>query len=93
MAISAAREPGALGDLGPQPHGGKGAVDRIGGAQMNPVLGGVLVELQEHIGIIDDLGDRFGILGVLNSLSAEDWCKPSLLVPVGPVPSPTNPRT
>ena len=30
---------------------------------MNPVLGRVLVELQQDIEVIDDLGDRLGVLG------------------------------
>ncbi|ETZ43822.1 transposase, mutator type domain protein [Mycobacterium avium MAV_061107_1842] len=29
------------------------------------MLGRVFVELQEHIGVVDDLGDRFGILGAV----------------------------
>jgi hypothetical protein len=47
-------------------------LDRICGAQMNPVLGGVFVELQEHIGAARDLGDRFGILGAVVSLEGLD---------------------
>jgi hypothetical protein len=35
---------------------------------MNPVLGRVFVELQEHVGVVDDLGDRFGILGAVVNL-------------------------
>ena len=56
MAIPAAR--GSFGDLGTQPHRGERRLDRIGGTQVNPILGRVLVELQEHIGIVDDLGGR-----------------------------------
>jgi hypothetical protein len=29
---------------------------------VDPVLGRVPVELQDHIDVVDDLGDRFGIL-------------------------------
>ena len=47
-------------------------LDRVGGAQMDPVLGRVLVELQEHIGIIDDLGDRLGIQGAVIDLERFD---------------------
>ena len=32
---------GALGDLGPVPDSGEGGLDRVGRAQMHPVLGGV----------------------------------------------------
>ena len=35
---------GTLGDALPQPDGGEGGLDRVGGAQMRPVLGGVVVE-------------------------------------------------
>jgi hypothetical protein len=34
------------------------------------VLGRVLVELQQDIGVVDDLGDRFGILGAVALMSA-----------------------
>lgn len=54
---------GALGDLSAQPDGGEGRLDGVGGAQVDPVLGGVLIELQQGVGIVDDLGDRlWGIL-------------------------------
>jgi len=46
--------------------------DRVGGAQMNPVLGGILVELQQHVGVIDDLGDRLGVLGAVIDLEGFD---------------------
>jgi len=29
---------------------------------MDPVCGRVLIELQQHIGVIDDLGDCLGVL-------------------------------
>jgi hypothetical protein len=32
---------------------------------MDPVLGPVLVEPQQDVGIVDDLGDGFGILGAV----------------------------
>jgi len=39
-------------------------VDSIGfvGAQVDPVSRGTLVELQEHLGVVDDLGDGLGYL-------------------------------
>jgi hypothetical protein len=39
IATPAAREPGPLGDALPKPHGGEGGLDRVGGAQVDPVLG------------------------------------------------------
>ncbi len=39
---------------------------------MDPVLGRVFVELQEHIGVIDDLGDRLGVLGAVVDLECLD---------------------
>jgi hypothetical protein len=31
--------------------------DRVGGAQVDPVLGGVVVERQQHVEAVGDLGD------------------------------------
>jgi hypothetical protein len=39
---------------------------------VDPVLGRVFVEFQEHIGVIDDLGDRFGVLGGIVDLEGLD---------------------
>jgi len=36
--------PGSLGDVGPQSHGGEGRLDRIGGLEVDPVLGREVVE-------------------------------------------------
>jgi hypothetical protein len=36
------------------------------------VLGGVLVELQEHVGVLDDLGDRLGVFGTVVDLERFD---------------------
>ncbi len=62
----------AFGDLGPQPHGGKSAFDRVRGAQMDPMLGRILVELQQHVGVVDDHGDRLGVLGAVVDLERLD---------------------
>ena len=48
--------------LGAQPYCGKSGFDRVGGPQMNPVLGGIAVELQQRIKVAGDLGDRLGVL-------------------------------
>jgi hypothetical protein len=39
---------------------------------MDPVLGGVLVELQDDVGVVDDLGDRFGVFGAVVDLERLD---------------------
>ena len=52
----------ALGDLGPQADRGEGGLDRVGGLEMGPVLGGEVEERQQHLGLVDDLGHRLGPL-------------------------------
>ena len=32
---------------------------------MHPMLGRILVELQQHVGVVDDLGDRLRIFGAV----------------------------
>src|SRR5206468_11747993 len=49
-------------DVGPMPHGGEGGLDRVAGAQMDPVLGRVVVERQQLLQVVGDLGDRRGEL-------------------------------
>src|SRR5690625_4513793 len=46
--------------------------DRVGRAQVNPVLGRVAVELQEHVEVVGDLGDRLGVLGAVVELERFD---------------------
>ena len=53
---------GALGDPGPQAHGGEGRLDGVRRPQVYPVLGRIPVELQQHLSVADDLCDRFRIL-------------------------------
>ena len=36
------------------------------------MLGGILVELEEHVGVVDDLGDRLGVLGAVVDLEGLD---------------------
>jgi hypothetical protein len=62
IAGPAIREPGplrsgasdsiaiAMFDLRPKPNRGERRLDRIRCAQMDPVLGGVVVELEQHVG-------------------------------------------
>ena len=55
------RDPGSpgarsLGDSQPQPHGGEGGLDRVGRAEVDPVLGGVVEECEQFVEVVDDLG-------------------------------------
>ena len=63
---------GALGDFRSQTYCGEGAFDRVDGPQMHPVLGRVLVELQEDVGVFDDFGDGFRVLGAVVDLEGLD---------------------
>ena len=36
------------------------------------MLGRVLVELQQHVGVVDDLGHRLGVLGAVVDLEGLD---------------------
>ena len=58
----------ALGDPLPEPDGGEGRLDRVGGAQVDPVLGGVVVERQQHVEVVGDLRDGLGPLGAVVGL-------------------------
>lgn len=50
-----------LGLLRAEPHGGKGGLDRVGRPQVNPVLGGEVVEGQEHLPILRQALDCLGV--------------------------------
>src|SRR6266542_5443281 len=65
IATPAAREPGPLVTRLAKPDGGEGGLDRVGGAQVDPVLGGVGVEGQQHVEVVGDLGGRLGPLGAV----------------------------
>src|SRR6478609_11246737 len=56
---------GALGDLAAVPDGGKGRFDGIRCPQMDPVLGRVVVELQQHLQVVGDLGAGVGELAAV----------------------------
>ena len=55
----------AFGSLRSQSHGGEGRLDRVRGPQVDPVLGWVVVEREQHIEVVDDLGDGLGPLGAV----------------------------
>src|SRR6478609_3110021 len=63
IARPAAREPGPLVTL--LRCRTVANVDSIGGAQIDPVLGRVVVELQQHVQVVDDLRDGLGELGAV----------------------------
>lgn len=48
---------GSAGDFRPVPDGGEGGLDRVRGAQVDPVLGGVVVERQQLLDVVGDLED------------------------------------
>ena len=50
----------ALRDLAPVPNGGEGRLDRIGGSQVHPMLGRVVVELEQHVQVVGDLRGGLG---------------------------------
>ena len=51
-----------LGDALTEPDSGEGRLDRVGRTQMDPVLGRVVVELQQHVQVLGDLRGRLGPL-------------------------------
>jgi hypothetical protein len=53
---------GTAGDLGPVPNGGESRLDGVGCAQMNPVLGGVVVEREQLAEVVGDLRCGLGEL-------------------------------
>ena len=65
IAMPAALEPGPLVTRWREPHGGEGRLDRVGGAQVDPVLGGVVVEREQHVEVVGDLRDGLGPLGAV----------------------------
>ena len=62
----------AFGDLGAVPDGGERGLDRVGGAQMHPVLGRVVVEGEQFVEIVGDLRDGLGELGAVAELERGD---------------------
>ena len=58
--MPAALDPGSLGDLGPVPHGREGRLDRVRGAQVDPVLGRLPV-LVDLVDVRLDVGSNFSL--------------------------------
>src|SRR5580704_2995114 len=68
IATPAAREPGPLVTRWRSLTVAKGGLDRVGGAQVNPVLGGVVVEGKQHVPqvlIIARVSERISVRGRL----------------------------
>jgi hypothetical protein len=61
MASPAARDPGPFVTFVLNRTVAK-VLSMIRGAQVDPVLGRVHVELQQGVQVVDDLGDHFGVL-------------------------------
>lgn len=70
----------AFGDLGPQSHGGEGRLDRVGGPQVDPVLGGEVEERQQLVLVICDPLDDLGVLSPVSPLEVTDGPGRVLLV-------------
>ena len=89
MSLNAIARPGgpragALGDLGPVPDRGEGGLDRVGRAQVDPVLGRVVVEGQQLLQVVGDLRGGLGELrpvGGLESLHRGEGVRLVLGVP------------
>jgi len=63
IAMPAALEAGALCDALAEAHSGESALDRVRGAQVDPVLGRVVVEGEEDAQVVADLRSGLGPLG------------------------------
>lgn len=63
MAKAAALEPAPSGRGCVGLDGGKSRLDRIGGAKVDPVLGGEIEEGQKLAFVVDQTGDGNGMLG------------------------------
>ena len=57
--------PAIAGQVVERQHGGEGALDRVGRAQVLPVLGGELVEGQQAIPVLDQVVDGLVVLGAV----------------------------
>src|SRR6266571_3348079 len=58
----------AFRHLRPVTDGGERRLDRGGGAQVHPVLGGEVVERQQLVDVVGDLGDGLAELGAVGQL-------------------------
>ena len=70
IARPAAREPGPLVTLVRESHGREGRFDGVGRSQMDPVVGRVVVELEQHIEVAGDLLDGLRKLGLIRESPA-----------------------
>ena len=61
-----------LGHSRSQTYCGEVTFDWVGSPEVHPVFGGILVKLQQGVEVVDDLGDRFGILGAKINLEGFD---------------------
>jgi hypothetical protein len=63
IATPAAPGAGAFGDSGSEPYRGEGRLNWIRSSKVDPILGWVVVEREQHIKIINDLRRGLGQLG------------------------------
>ena len=63
MARPAASELGTLGHLGAVAHGGEGRLDRVRGPHMDPALNRAVVDGEQLVEIVGDLGRALGNRG------------------------------
>lgn len=63
---------GSFGDSGAQPDGGEGRLDRVRGFEVNPVLGGEIVEGQQLLSVVGDLGGGLGVFRAVGLLEFAD---------------------
>ena len=89
------REPGRprarpLGNLAPQTHCRESRFDGVRRAQMDPMLRRVVVELQQHVGVVDDLRRGLRELRAVVSFERGDR-RPRLVGVLGVVDFPSSP--
>jgi len=71
---------GSLGDPLAESDGREGLLDRVGRPEVGSVLGGVVVERQQLVQVVGDLGDGLAELGSVGGLELLDGVEGVLLV-------------
>jgi hypothetical protein len=80
IATPAAREPGPLVTRWRSRTVAKVVFDWVGRPEVGPVLGGVVVERQQLVQVVGDLGDGLAELGSVGGLELLDGVEGVLLV-------------
>ena len=71
---------GALGDALAQADGREGRLDLVRGPQVDPVLGGLVVEREDRVNVVGHLCGGFGPLGPLGLREPFHGCQRAVLV-------------